>query len=41
MPRKLTPLTDQDNIMVVWQDEPPAAKRPTKKAAPKKAKRTS
>jgi hypothetical protein len=38
--KKLTALTDPENIMVVWQDTP-AAKRPAKKAAPKKAKRTS
>lgn len=36
MPKRLTPLTDPDNIMVVWQDEEPEPKRPAKKAAPKK-----
>ncbi len=41
MPKKLTPLTDPDNIMVVWDDEEPAEKPPAKKAAPKKARRAS
>ncbi len=37
-PRKKTALTDPDNIMVVWQDDAPAAgKRPAKKAAAKVA----
>lgn len=41
MTRKLTPLTDPDNIMVVWDDEDAEARPPVKKAAPKKARRTS
>lgn len=41
MTRKLTPLTDPDNVMVVWDEPEPAPVRPAKKATPKKARRTS
>lgn len=42
MPKRLTPLTDPDNIMVVWDDEDEpeeteAPKRPAKKAVKKAA----
>lgn len=40
MPKKLTPLTDPDNIMVVW-DEEPKPERPAKKAAKKAARKAS
>ncbi len=35
--KKLTPLTDPDNIMVIWDDEDEAPVRPAKKAAVKVA----
>jgi hypothetical protein len=40
MPKKkrLTPLTDPENIMVVWQDEPKKA-APPKKAAKRTARK--
>ncbi len=35
--KRLTPLTDPDNIMVVWDAmQEPEPKRPAKKAVPKK-----
>lgn len=41
MPRKLTPLTDPDNLMVIWDEPEPEPKRPVKKAAKKVTRKAS